>query len=305
MIVAIARGATTRTPAQPRWRASAPLPFILPPLLVIGVIIVAPSVQLIANSFYRWSLLSGIKRFDGLGQYASVLTDPLFLNSLVRTLLYTLAVVFAELALGLAIAVVFNRDFPGVRLVRTAFLTPMLMIPIVVGLLWSLMFQPSIGVVNFVIGLLGFPPMKWLASSALALPAVAIAEIWQWTPFVAIVFVAALQGLPPNIVAAARLDGAGRVRRLLTIELPMMRSVVAVIFLLRFIDAFKTFGLIYVMTRGGPGSATVLAGYYPWEVGFSELLMGKASAAAFVLMNIISLMTIVLLRFIFVEQEAE
>jgi multiple sugar transport system permease protein len=277
-------------------------PFILPPIVIIVLIVVLPTFQLIANSFYRWSLLSGMKRFDGLGQYVAVLTDTLFTGSLLRTLIYTIVVVALELIIGMAVALLFSRDFPGMRMVRTLFLTPMLMVPIMVGLLWSLMYQPSIGVVNFVLGLLGIEPIKWLSSSVLALPAIGIAEIWQWTPFVAVVFVAALQGLPPNVIDAARLDGASRFKRLLTIELPMMRNVVAIVFLLRFIDVFKTFGLIYIMTRGGPGRSTMVAGFYPWEVGFSQLLMGKASAAAFILMNLISIMTIILLRFVFKER---
>jgi multiple sugar transport system permease protein len=265
--------------------------------------VVLPTVQLIANSFYRWSLLSGMKRFDGIGQYAEVLTDTLFTGSLLRTLVYTIAVVLLELVVGMAVALLFSREFSGMRLVRTLFLTPMLMVPIMVGLLWSLMYQPSIGIVNFVLSLCGIEPVNWLSSSALALPAIGIAEIWQWTPFVAVVFVAALQGLPPSVIAAARLDGASRWQRLLTIELPMMRNVIAIVFLLRFIDVFKTFGLIYIMTRGGPGRSTMVAGFYPWEVGFSQLLMGKASAAAFIIMNLISVMTIVLLRFVFRERE--
>jgi multiple sugar transport system permease protein len=278
--------------------------FILPPLITIILIVILPTLQLLANSLYQWSLLSGIKRFDGLGQYVNVLTDTLFTGSLWRTLVYTVAVVVVEMVLGLAVALVFSRGFPGIRLVRTLFLTPMLMVPIMVGLLWSLMYQPSIGIVNYVLGLVGIDPRNWLTSSRLALPAVSIAEIWQWTPFVAIIFVAGLQGLPPNVVAAARLDGAGRLRRLITIELPMMRNVIAIVFLLRFIDVFKTFGLIYVMTRGGPGRSTMVAGFYPWEIGFSQLLMGKASAAAFILMNLISILTLFLLRFLLKERRS-
>jgi multiple sugar transport system permease protein len=277
--------------------------FVLPPVLVIGVIVVLPTIQLIDNSLYRWSLLSGLKLFDGLGQYFDVITDSLFLGSLLRTLIYTLAVVALELVIGLCVALVIGCDFPGSRFVRTAFLTPMLMVPIMVGLLWTLMFQPSIGVINYLLGKLGIAPIDWLSNSMLALPAVGIAEIWQWTPFVAIVLLAGLQSLPQNVLAAAQLDGAGRLRRLLTIELPMMRNVIAIVFLLRFIDVFKTFGLVYIMTRGGPGRATMLAGFYPWEVGFSEFLMGRASAAAFILMNGISIMTLILLRFVFKEQE--
>jgi len=234
-----------------------------------------------------------------------VLTDSLFTGSLLRTLIYTITVVTVELVLGLAVALLFTRDFLGIRIVRTLYLTPMLMVPIMVGLLWSLMFQPSIGIVNYVLSFFGIEPVLWLASSTLALPAIGIAEIWQWTPFVAIVFVAGLQGLPENVVAAARLDGATRLQRLLTIELPMMRNVIAIVFLLRFIDVFKTFALVYIMTRGGPGRSTMVAGFYPWEVGFSQLLMGKASAAAFILMNLISLMTFVLLKLVFTERDSQ
>ena len=278
--------------------------YLFPALVVIVAIAVLPTIQLLINSLYRWSLLSGMKKFDGLGEYVAVLTDTLFTGSLLRTLVYTLVVVALELTLGMLIALLFAREFSGVRVIRTLFLTPILMVPIMVGLLWSLMYQPSIGIVNYVLGLFGVERLNWLASSSLALPAVAIAEIWQWTPFAAIIFVAGLQGLPPNVIAAARLDGAGRFYRLLTIEIPMMRNVIAIVFLLRFIDVFKTFGLVYVMTRGGPGRSTMLAGFYPWEVGFSELLMGKASAAAFILMNLISALTFVLLRFLFKERRA-
>jgi multiple sugar transport system permease protein len=280
-------------------------PFVVPPMIVILIIVVLPTIQLVSNSLYRWSLLSGLKRFDGLGQYVAVLTDSLFTGSLLRTLIYTITVVTVELVLGLAVALLFTRDFPGIRIVRTLYLTPMLMVPIMVGLLWSLMFQPSIGIVNYVLSFFGIEPVLWLASSTLALPAIGIAEIWQWTPFVAIVFVAGLQGLPENVVAAARLDGATRLQRLLTIELPMMRNVIAIVFLLRFIDVFKTFALVYIMTRGGPGRSTMVAGFYPWEVGFSQLLMGKASAAAFILMNLISLMTFVLLKLVFTERDSQ
>jgi multiple sugar transport system permease protein len=279
--------------------------FIVPPMIVIVVIIILPAIQLIANSLYRWSLLSGVKRFDGLGQYVDVLTDDLFIGSLFRTLAYTIAVVVIELVLGMAVAVVFNREFPGSRLLRTAYLTPMLMVQVMVGLLWSLMYQPSIGIVNYVLGAFGVPRLDWLASSVLALPAIGIAEIWQWTPFVTIVFVAALHGLPANVLAAAQLDGAGRLRRLLTIELPLMRNVIAIVLLLRFIDTFKTFALVYIMTRGGPGRSTVLAGYYPWEVGFSQFQMGRASAAAFILLNLISILTLILLRFVFKQQQRQ
>lgn len=278
--------------------------YLFPALVVIVAIAILPTIQLLINSLYRWSLLSGMKKFDGLGEYVAVLTDTLFTGSLLRTLVYTLVVVALELTLGMLIALLFAREFSGVRVIRTLFLTPILMVPIMVGLLWSLMYQPSIGIVNYVLGLFGVEPLNWLASSSLALPAVAIAEIWQWTPFAAIIFVAGLQGLPPNVIAAARLDGAGRFYRLLTIEIPMMRNVIAIVFLLRFIDVFKAFGLVYVMTRGGPGRSTMLAGFYPWEVGFSELLMGKASAAAFILMNLISALTFVLLRFLFKERRA-
>ena len=301
----------TTTAAAPPGRAHSTsiwnswYPFVVPPMIVILIIVVLPTIQLVSNSLYRWSLLSGLKRFDGLGQYVAVLTDSLFTGSLLRTLIYTITVVTVELVLGLAVALLFTRDFPGIRIVRTLYLTPMLMVPIMVGLLWSLMFQPSIGIVNYVMSFFGIEPVLWLASSTLALPAIGIAEIWQWTPFVAIVFVAGLQGLPENVVAAARLDGATRLQRLLTIELPMMRNVIAIVFLLRFIDVFKTFALVYIMTRGGPGRSTMVAGFYPWEVGFSQLLMGKASAAAFILMNLISLMTFVLLKLVFTERDSQ
>src|SRR5438270_5088513 len=140
-------------------------PFIFLPIVIIVLIVVLPTAQLVANSFYRWSLLSGMKRFDGFGQYVGVLTDTLFTGSLLRTLIYTIVVVALELIVGMAVALLFSRDFAGMRMVRTLFLTPMLMVPIMVGLVWSLMYQPSIGVVNFALGLFGIEPIRWLSSS--------------------------------------------------------------------------------------------------------------------------------------------
>src|SRR5690348_11415810 len=143
-------------------------PFVVPPMLVILLIVVLPTVQLVINSLYRWSLLSGLKRFDGLGQYVAVLTDTLFTGSLLRTLIYTITVVLIELVLGVAVAMLFTQQFPGIRIVRTLYLTPMLMVPIMVGLLWSLMFQPSIGIVNYALSWFGIEPVLWLSSSTLA-----------------------------------------------------------------------------------------------------------------------------------------
>jgi|SRR5665647_1970129 len=278
--------------------------FVAPGVLILIGVVVVPAVRLIVNSLYQWNILTGVRRFDGLGQYETVLADTLFIGSIVRTLVFTVAVVITELLLGLLVATLLARDFRGARLARTAFLTPMLMIPVVVGLLWSLMYQPSIGIVNYLFHIFGIPPALWLSSQALALPAIGIAEVWQWTPFATMVFVAAMRGLPANVLAAADLDGTRRLRRLLTIEVPMMRKVILVVFLLRFIDVFKTFALVFIMTRGGPGHATVLAGYYPWEVGFSEFDMGKASAAAFILLNLITILTYFLIRPILREREA-
>jgi multiple sugar transport system permease protein len=279
-----------------RW---APLLFLVPAGAIILAVVIFPMVSLISNAFYSWNLLTGTRTWIGLGNYASILTEPLFLKSLLRTTVFALVVVVVELSIGFLLALLFNRALYGEGVMRSLFLAPMLIAPVAAGLIWRFMYEPSIGIINYLLSLVGLPAVRWISQTSTALPAVGVTEIWQWTPFVFLVFLAGLQGIPRSIQEAATLDGASSPMILREIQVPMLRWVIAIIALLRLIDVFKMFDLIYVITRGGPGNSTYLVAFYNYVVGFTQFQMGKASAAAFIILNIISILAIILIRIVF------
>lgn len=282
------------------WRTRwVPFLFLLPMAIVIIAIVIFPLVSLINNSLYRWNLLTGIRTWAGLSNYWMVLSDPLFLKSLLRTLIFTIAVVMVELGLGFLLAIVFNRTIMGQGVIRSLLIAPMLIAPVAVGLIWRFMYEPSIGIINYLLSLGGLPAVRWISDTSTALIGVGIAEIWQWTPFVFLVFLAGLQGIPRSVVEAATLDGASAGQIMVEMQIPMLRWVILIIALLRFIDIFKMFDLIFVITRGGPGNSTYLIAFYNYVLGFTQFQMGAASATAFIILNIISVLTLILIRVLF------
>ncbi len=279
-----------------RW---APFLFLLPTACIIVAIVLFPMVSLVNNSLYRWNLLSGVRTWTGLGNYATVLTDQLFLKSLLRTMLFSIVIVAVELSLGFLLALLFNRALFGEGFLRSLLIAPMLIAPVAVGLIWRFMYEPSIGIINYLLSLVGLPAVRWISQTSTALPSVGIAEIWQWTPFVFLVFLAGLQGIPRSVIEASTLDGASSRQVMFEIQIPMLRWVILIVALLRMIDVFKIFDLVYVITRGGPGNSTYLVAFYNYVVGFTQFQMGKASATAFIILNIISVMTLLLIRLVF------
>jgi len=262
-------------------------------------VVIFPMISLLTNGFYRWNLLSGARTWTGLGNYADILTDPLFLKSLLRTTVFALLVVAVELGVGFILAVLFNRTLYGEGVLRSFFLAPMLIAPVAAGLIWRFMYEPSIGIINYLLSQVGLPAVRWISQTSTALPSVGATEVWQWTPFVFLVFLAGLQGIPRSVVEAATLDGASARQILREIQVPMLRWVIAIIALLRLIDVFKMFDLVYVITRGGPGNSTYLVAFYNYVVGFTQFQMGRASATAFIILNIISVLTLILIRIVF------
>lgn len=280
------------------WERMIHVQFLAPGLVVLVAIVVYPTIALIQNSLYDWNLLVGIRTFVGWQNYVSVLTDRLFLESLLRTFTYTAGVVAVEVVLGFALALLFNRSLPGLGVMRTLLIAPMLVAPVMVGLTWRFMYEPSIGVINYLLSASHLPRLRWISDTATALPSVGLADIWQWTPFVFLIFLAGLQSISENILEAAVMDGASTRRIVWEMQLPLLSRIIVIVVLLRVIDSLRLFDLIYVVTRGGPGNSTYLVAFYNYVVGFTQFQMGRASATAFIIMLVISVLTTVLLRVI-------
>jgi multiple sugar transport system permease protein len=189
-----------------------------------------------------------------------------------------------QLVLGMGIALLLQRQVVAQGLIRTALLLPMMTTPVVVGLIWRFMFNPTQGIVNYLLGLIGIPGPNWLGGLQTGLLSVMIADIWEWTPFMVLILLAALQTLPQEPYEAAAIDGASTWQTFLHITLPLLRPTIVVAVLLRAIDSFKTFDLVYVMTNGGPGTSTETLSFYTYKWGFKFFQMGYASALSFVML---------------------
>jgi len=233
-----------------------PYIFIAPAAVIMVVSLLYPLLYMIYGSFRDWDPSQTISEteFVGLKNYITLLNDPNFLESLTVTLTFAISVVSIEMVLGVGLALLLDRNIRGMSVLRTLFILPMMIAPVVVGLMWRYMYHPTVGTFNRFLKSIGLDGVDWLGQHALL--SVIIADIWQWTPFIFILSLAALQSLPQSAIEASRIDGATGWQQIWHIKLPLMMPVLIVTGLLRLIDAFKVLEVILVMTEGGPGLST-------------------------------------------------
>jgi multiple sugar transport system permease protein len=201
-----------------------------------------------------------------------------------------------ELALGLGVALLFFRRFPGDKFMRALILLPMVVAPVVVGLLWRYMLNVNFGVVNYLLSQVGIPRIDFLGDPFWALPTLIVIDVWQWTPFMFLILLAALQGIPEDILEAARVDGANPVQIFVYQMLPLMRYPIAVAVVLRTIDAFRVYDIIYMTTRGGPVDATQTLSWQIYDAGFRSFDLGYAAAYSWLMLAIVLIVTTLALR---------
>ena len=272
--------------AAPRRTLPPQVLLLLPTVIVLFLLTIYPTIYSFTLSLNEWNMSNrnAVWEFVGLGNYAKILQDARFWNAAQVTGTYMFGTIATQLVLGLGIALLLQRQVLAAGLVRTALLLPMMTTPVVVGLIWRFMFNPTQGVVNYLLGLLGIPGPNWLGSLQTGLLSVMIADIWEWTPFMVLILLAALQTLPQEPYEAAAIDGASAWQAFQHITIPLLRPTIVVAVLLRAIDSFKTFDLVYVMTNGGPGTSTETLSFYTYKWGFKFFQMGYASALSFVML---------------------
>ena len=262
-------------------------------LALIGIF---PTVFALVNSFRRYNLAKprDPTPFVGFDNYLTVLYDPSFWGALGRTFMFLVTVVPIQIALGLIIALLLHK--PGLSgfklLARLSLVIPLATAPAVVGLIGRLIFNRDFGVANAVLAMVGSGPIEWLGDTTNAFIAVALMDIWQWTPFCALVLLAGLTMVPTEIEEAARLETKSRWQIVRYVQMPFLLPSVTVILILRTADILKMFDTVFTMTRGGPGAATELVSVYIQRVGFRVFDQGVASAQAIMLL----ILTIVLAR---------
>ncbi len=272
--------------------------FILPAAICAVVLVVLPLLVVVLLSLTDWNLTrAALPRIAGLANYVRMLHDTAFWGSLGRTCLLTLETTVLQLVIGTGIAVLFNRDWPGMGLVRSLFLAPMMIAPLFVGMIWRLMLSDDFGIVRYLLQLVGIdnPPL-WLDDPGIALQTIMLVSVWEWTAFVVLFAVAGLQAIPAEIHEAASLDGCGPVRSFRSVTLPMLLPTLASVALFRVIDGFKLFDIIYAMTAGGPGDSTTTLSYFVYQQGIAFFDLGYSSTLALVMLALIVLLSAPLLR---------
>jgi multiple sugar transport system permease protein len=264
-----------------------PYLFLAPSVLIVLAILVYPLWDGLraSSSFYRYGRPL---RNIGFENYLKLWTDDQFLNSLRVTLSFVTLSVAIETILGLALALFCLREFRGIRLLRTILILPMVITPVVVGIVFRLIYASDAGLLTALSEALGGSPVQILSDPGRAFFGLVALDVWEWTPLIFLILLAGLQSLPIEPFEAARVDGAGPWRVFVDHTLPMLRPVLAVAIVLRTIDAFGTFDQIFVLTRGGPGEATKLLSIYGYDTAFKFQETGYA-AAMFVTMGLLML----------------
>jgi multiple sugar transport system permease protein len=272
--------------------------FLLPTIVVLFVITLYPMLYAIWLSFRSYDLakLFVPRVFVGLANYQEVLTSQSFFHALLVTFKLMALTLSVQLVLGVGIALLVSQRLPGMAIVRTLLMTPMMIAPVIVGLVWLFIYFPELGYLNYFLGLVGISPIPWITSTRWALTAIAIADIWQWTPFIMMGVTAALHSLSPEPYEAAKIDGNSRIDVFLRVTLPQLRPVLLSLLFLRAIDAFKIYDIIYVLTKGGPGDSTEVISLYIYRQSFTFWRMGVGAAASFISLFVISILITLFFR---------
>ncbi len=262
---------------------------VAPALVTVGAVAIFPLAWTVWESLHRHDLrMPWLGRpFVGLANYGEVLADGRFWQALGHTFLFTAATVSLELLLGLALALAMNRAFRGRGLMRAAVLVPWALPTVVAGLLWRFLFDSQAGIAG---------DIPWFTRAATAWVPVILADVWKTAPFVALLLLAGLQGIDPAVYEAAAVDGAGPWRRLRSVTLPLLKPALLVALIFRTLDAFRVFDLIYVLTGGGPGTATEPIALYTFNTFFSNLRFGYGAALSVIVFLVTFLLAVLYVR---------
>jgi multiple sugar transport system permease protein len=257
-----------------------------------------PVISAFQLGFYDWSMGTpwSSAKWVGFDSFISALSNPRVWSSLWTTLQFAAIAVTAEMVLGIALALALEHPVRGMPIFRTLFILPMMIAPIAVGLAWRYMFDAQFGLINAVLALFGVAAKGWLSDPSLAFAAIVVADIWQWTPFVFIMMVAALANIDGAVMEATRIDGANWWQATFLVKLPMVMHVIAITLMMRLIDAFRVLEVIYVLTFGGPGDSTEILALHIYKTAFVGQQLGVASAISVLLLIVVALLSLAALR---------
>lgn len=280
--------------------------FFLPAGVVIIGIIIYPLIFSLVISFTTYGFLNPfLNQLIWVENYKTIFHDEYFWNSVYVIFKFVAVVLILEFLLGFGVALLLNRKIKAKGIFYTILSIPMVMAPVAVALIWRVFLHPELGIMNYFLSLVKIPPVNWLGSSKVTFWTVVMVDIWQQVSFMILVLLAGLVSLPSDPYEAAAIDGASSFQRFLYITLPLMKPVIVVALLLRTIFGFRTFDLVYILTRGGPGVTTDVISYYIYRRTFMGLNLAESSAASYVLLAINMIVIIFLYRALRMEREVK
>lgn len=288
-----ANGSPARLRRTKLWRRYEGLLYIFP---VFGGIIAFQAIPIVVSMYLSLADWNGIQppEFVGLGNFRQMFTnDPLYWQTLRNTVLFTLGAIPATTVLAFVLALLCNRNVPGIAIFRAAYFAPYITNIVAIGYIWYWIYKPDQGVINGMLSVFGIQGPDWLSNPNLALVSVIIVSVWQGAGYPMVIFLAGLQGIPHDLYEAASIDGANQRRKLFKITVPLMTPSIFFVVITQFITSFQVFGVIYIMTQGGPGHSTSVYIYYLYQVAFSYGQFGYAAAMAWVLFVILGLITLI------------
>jgi multiple sugar transport system permease protein len=270
--------------------------FPAPAVAVLFLIIVLPIAFNLYLTFTKWTVGLGQPQFIGFDNFVEAFGDERVWNG-VRVMIYFSGASLAlELGLGLLIAIYFNRAFRGSEAVQAIYIIPFAATPVAVALIWRIMLNPDIGVINYMLRSVGLPPGLWVSNEHMVIPTLVMVDVWKWTPMITLIVLAGLKSLPPDPYEAARIDGANPLQIFWYITLPLIRPVLIAALMLRSLDNLKEFDLIYTITQGGPGIASETLYLYSYNVSFGYFKAGYGSALMVVVFLVVLVFNVLMNR---------
>ncbi len=267
-----------------------------PAVIALFLIVIIPIGYNLYLSSTKWTIGLGQPRFIGIGNFVDLLSDERVLNGVKVMVYFSGLSLSLEVVLGLLIALYLNREFKGSEIVQAIYIFPFAATPVAVALIWRVMLNPEIGVMNYLLKSVGLPGSLWVSSPQTVIPALVMVDVWKWTPMITLIVLAGLKSLPHEPYEAAQIDGANALQIFWYITLPLIRPVLIAALMLRSLDNLKEFDMIYTITQGGPGIASETLYLYSYTVGFSFFKAGYGSALMVVVFLIVLVFNVVMNR---------
>jgi len=274
---------------------------LAPAFIIVAFLTVYPLINVLYDSLFRYDFIRDTREFIGLTNFVRIAGESLFQRSFRNTVAFTASASILEVGLGVILALLLYGEFRGKRVAMTIIIFPMMISTMVISAIWQMMYHYEIGVLNYLLRMAGLYPVGWLIDTRIALSSVVLVDIWQWTPFAFLIIQAGLNSIPREYFESASIDGASYTQIVRRITLPILRSQIILVLMLRTIDTFRLFDKVYALTGGGPANATRTVSYFIYDEGFRYFNFGRASAASVYVLLFVSVLAVFYIRSMFKE----